>query len=40
MTSLERKVDSNKLEGWTFGINANQLVEPVLEGKNRYYIFI
>lgn len=33
MTSLERKVDSNKLEGWTFGINANQLVEPVLEGK-------
>lgn len=33
MTSLERKVDSNKLERWTFGINANQLVELVLEGK-------
>ncbi len=33
MTSLERKVDSNKLKRWTFGINANQLVELVLEGK-------
>lgn len=33
MTSLERKVDSNKLERWTFGINTNQLVELVLEGK-------
>lgn len=33
MTSLKRKVDSNKLERWTFGINANQLVELVLEGK-------
>lgn len=33
MTSLERKVDNNKLERWTFGINANQLVELVLEGK-------
>ena len=33
MMSLERKVDNNKLERWTFGINANQLVELVLEGK-------
>ena len=33
MTSLERKVDSNKLERWTFGINTNQSVELVLEGK-------
>lgn len=33
MMSLEREVDSNKLERWTFGINANQLVELVLEGK-------
>ena len=33
MTSLERKVDNNELERWTFGINANQLVELVLEGK-------
>ena len=33
MTSLERKVDNNKLERWTFGINANHLVELVLEGK-------
>ena len=33
MMSLEREVDSNKLKRWTFGINANQLVELVLEGK-------
>ena len=33
MMSLERKVDNNKLERWTFGINAIQLVELVLEGK-------
>lgn len=33
MTSLERKVDNNELERWTFGINTNQLVEFVLEGK-------
>lgn len=33
MTSLERKVDNNELERWTFGINTNQLVELVLEGK-------
>lgn len=33
MTSLEKKADNNKLERWTFGINANQLVELVLEGK-------
>lgn len=33
MKSLERKADNNKLERLTFGINANQLVELVLEGK-------
>lgn len=33
MTILERKVDNNKLERWTFGINTNQLVGLVLEGK-------
>ena len=33
MTSLERKVDNNELERWTFGINTNQLVELVIEKK-------
>ena len=30
---MKEIVDNNKLERWTFGINANQLVELVLEGK-------
>ena len=30
---MKEIVDNNKLERWTFGISANQLVELVLEGK-------
>lgn len=31
--NMKEIVDNNKLERWTFGINTNQLVELVLEGK-------
>ena len=30
---MKEIVDNNKLERWTFGINTNQLIELVLEGK-------
>ena len=30
---MKEIVDNNELERWTFGINTNQLVELVLEGK-------
>jgi len=31
--NMKEIVDNNELERWTFGINTNQLVELVLEGK-------
>ena len=30
---MKEIVDNNELERWTFGINTNQLIELVLEGK-------